>query len=76
MRAGYAEADIFVLPCRIDDSGDRDGIPNVLAEAMATGLAVVSTNVSGIPELVRNDENGLLVPPMTRTPWLTQWNGW
>ncbi len=63
LRACYAEADIFVLPCRIDDSGDRDGIPNVLAEAMATGLAVVSTDVSGIPELVRNDENGLLVAP-------------
>lgn len=63
LRASYVEADIFVLPCRIDDSGDRDGIPNVLAEAMATGLAVVSTEVSGIPELVRNGENGLLVTP-------------
>lgn len=63
LRESYAAADIFVLPCRIDDSGDRDGIPNVLAEAMATGLAVVSTNVSGIPEIVRDGENGLLVPP-------------
>jgi glycosyltransferase involved in cell wall biosynthesis len=63
LRACYAEADIFVLPCRIDDSGDRDGIPNVLAEAMATGLAVISTDVSGIPELVRDGENGLLVAP-------------
>lgn len=59
----YADADIFVLPCRIDDSGDRDGIPNVLAEAMATGLAVISTPISGIPEIVRDGENGLLVPP-------------
>jgi glycosyltransferase involved in cell wall biosynthesis len=63
LRSCYAEADIFVLPCRIDGSGDRDGIPNVLAEAMATGLAVVSTDVSGIPELVRDEENGLLVAP-------------
>jgi glycosyltransferase involved in cell wall biosynthesis len=63
LRQSYAEADIFVLPCRIDDSGDRDGIPNVLAEAMATGLAVISTNVSGIPEIVRNGSNGLLVAP-------------
>lgn len=62
LRESYAAADIFVLPCRIDDSGDRDGIPNVLAEAMATGLAVVSTNVSGIPEIVRSGDNGLLVP--------------
>jgi glycosyltransferase involved in cell wall biosynthesis len=63
LRQSYTGADIFVLPCRIDDSGDRDGIPNVLAEAMATGLAVISTNVSGIPEIVRNGENGLLVAP-------------
>jgi glycosyltransferase involved in cell wall biosynthesis len=63
LRKSYAEADIFVLPCRIDDSGDRDGIPNVLAEAMASGLAVISTPISGIPEIVRDGENGLLVPP-------------
>ncbi len=63
LRKSYTEADIFVLPCRIDDSGDRDGIPNVLAEAMASGLAVISTPISGIPEIVRDRENGLLVPP-------------
>jgi glycosyltransferase involved in cell wall biosynthesis len=63
LRDSYRAADIFVLPCRIDDSGDRDGIPNVLAEAMATGLAVVSTKVSGIPEIVTDGENGLLVAP-------------
>jgi glycosyltransferase involved in cell wall biosynthesis len=63
LRESYRRAAIFVLPCRIDDSGDRDGIPNVLAEAMATGLAVVSTNVSGIPELVRDGKNGILVAP-------------
>lgn len=63
LRESYRRASVFVLPCRIDESGDRDGIPNVLAEAMATGLAVVSTKVSGIPELVRDGENGVLVPP-------------
>ncbi len=63
LKMSYEAADIFVLPCRIDDSGDRDGIPNVLAEAMATGLAVISTNVSGIPEIVAHEENGLLVEP-------------
>jgi glycosyltransferase involved in cell wall biosynthesis len=41
----------------------QDGIPNVLVEAMATGLPVVTTPISGIPELVRHGETGLLVPP-------------
>lgn len=59
----YGTADLFALSPRIEDDGDRDGIPNVIAEAIAIGLPVVSTNVSGIPELVRNNETGLLVPP-------------
>jgi glycosyltransferase involved in cell wall biosynthesis len=59
----YGQADIFALAPRIEDNGDRDGIPNVIAEAMAIGLPVVSTDVSGIPELVRHEVTGLLVPP-------------
>lgn len=59
----YQQASLFVLPCRIDEDGDRDGIPNVLMEAMAMGIAVVSTPISGIPELVQNQVNGLLVEP-------------
>jgi len=55
-------ATMFVLACRIDGDGDRDGIPNVLVEAMAAELPVVSTWVSGIPELVVDGVNGLLVP--------------
>jgi glycosyltransferase involved in cell wall biosynthesis len=58
----YREATVLALPCRILDNGDRDGLPNVLLEAMATGLPVVTTPISGIPEVVRNGENGLLVP--------------
>lgn len=63
LRDIYAQSSIFALPCQVLDNGDRDGIPNVLAEAMAMKLAVVSTNISGIPEIVTSGANGLLVPP-------------
>ena len=59
----YQQASVFVLPCRVLEDGDRDGIPNVLMEAMACGVPVVTTGVSGIPELVRDGENGLVVHP-------------
>ena len=55
-------ADLFVLPSRLTASGDRDGIPNVLMEAQAFGVPVVSTDISGIPELVSHGETGWLVP--------------
>ena len=61
--AEYQRASVFALPCRVLEDGDRDGIPNVLMEAMACGLPVVTTGVSGITELVRNGENGLIVEP-------------
>lgn len=59
----YRDAALFALPCEIGQDGDRDGIPNVLLEAMATELPVVATPVSGIPEIVVHEANGLLVPP-------------
>jgi len=58
----YRTATMFVLPCCVASDGDRDGMPNVLLEAMATGLPVVSTDVGGVPELVEHDLNGLLAP--------------
>ena len=59
----YQRASVFALPCRVLEDGDRDGIPNVLMEAMACRVPVVTTAVSGIPELVRDGENGLIVAP-------------
>jgi glycosyltransferase involved in cell wall biosynthesis len=59
----YGKASVFALAPHVMEDGDRDGIPNVLAEAMAAGLPVVSTCVSGIPELVEHDRTGLLVQP-------------
>ncbi|MFQ5604699.1 MAG: glycosyltransferase family 4 protein [bacterium] len=59
----YQRADVFVLPCCITEDGDRDGVPNVILEAMAMELPVVSTCISGIPEAVQDGETGLLVQP-------------
>jgi glycosyltransferase involved in cell wall biosynthesis len=59
----YRGADLFALACRIADDGDRDGLPNVLVEAASQKLCCVSTAVSGVPELLEDGRNGLLVPP-------------
>jgi len=58
----YRRAGVLCMPSRLLPD-DRDGIPNVLVEAMAAGTPVIASAVSGIPELVEHEVNGLLVPP-------------
>lgn len=58
-----AGLDLFVLACKQDRNGDMDGIPVVLMEAMSQGVPVVSTRLSGIPELVIHEKTGLLAMP-------------
>jgi glycosyltransferase involved in cell wall biosynthesis len=59
----YRAADLFVLASRIAADGDRDGLPNVLLEAGAMGLAVVASRVAAVPELIEDGLNGRLVAP-------------
>jgi len=63
----HGRADLFVLPCVVEEDGNRDIIPNSLIEAMALRIAVVSTPVGGIPEIVEHGVSGLLVPPRKLT---------
>lgn len=63
VRAELDRADLFVLPSVVAASGQMEGLPVALMEAMASGLPVVSTRLSGIPELVRDGETGLLAAP-------------
>ena len=65
--ARYRTADLFVLPSKISDDGDRDGLPNVLMEAQSQGLACLSTRISGIPELIEHMRTGWLVEQKNAT---------
>ncbi|HEV7489224.1 MAG TPA: glycosyltransferase [Rhodanobacteraceae bacterium] len=61
VRKAMAESTLMVMPCVVTPEGNADGIPNVLTEAMAAGLPVISTRVSGIPELIDDGISGRIV---------------
>jgi colanic acid/amylovoran biosynthesis glycosyltransferase len=62
VKARLAQADLFILPSRAAGDGDMEGIPVALMEAMASGVPVLSTFHSGIPELIEHGVTGLLGP--------------
>jgi colanic acid/amylovoran biosynthesis glycosyltransferase len=59
----FENADLFVLPCKMAENGDMDGIPVVLMESIAKMVPVITTRLSGIPELIVDGETGLLAKP-------------
>ncbi|KRE20742.1 glycosyl transferase [Bosea sp. Root483D1] len=61
--AALREADLFVLPSKQANNGDRDGLPNVVMEAASQALPIVATDFAGIPEFVRHGREGLLLRP-------------
>lgn len=59
----YRECDLFALACAIAPNGDMDGLPTVLIESLALEVPSVSTQVTGVPEIIVDGETGLCVPP-------------
>lgn len=68
----YRRASIMVIPSRVSPKDqDRDGLPNVIIEALAMGVPVVATALAGIPDLITHNQTGLLVPPDNPTQLAT-----
>lgn len=64
-------ADFFLFTGKVSANGDRDGLPNVIPEAMAHGVPVLASAVGGVPEAVSHENNGLLLDPRDPRLWAT-----
>lgn len=62
VRAALQSAAVFAAPCIVAEDGNRDGLPTVLLESMALGTPCISTDVTGIPEVIKDNQTGYLVP--------------
>ncbi len=66
----YAWADVLLFSGKVARNGDRDGLPNVIPEAMAAGVVVVARAVAGVPEAVEDGRTGILVEEGGAAPWV------
>lgn len=66
----YHWADVFVFTGKIASDGNRDGLPNVVPEAMAAGVPVVSSPVAGVPEAITDGHNGIIIPDFEPADWV------
>ncbi len=68
--AQYAWADVFVFTGAVAADGDRDGLPNVILEAMATGTPVIARKIAAVPELIEDGRNGILLSGTEPEAWI------
>lgn len=62
VREKISSSAVFAAPCIVADDGNRDGLPTVITESLALGTPCVSTDVTGIPEIIKHEETGIIVP--------------
>lgn len=62
VRQTYYTHDVLLVPSQTAEDGDQEGLPNVIIEGLATGIPVVASRHAGIPELIRHEQTGLLIP--------------